>query len=147
MNIRITYTSLLMRLSSAPTFITCAPNQISAVVRSGLYPWHTLSIISLLPVPPLRKDLGGPLVNSLSTVSVLSHLSAILALHVLNANDAADLVRSFWAAKFTETDVVSLVRGALDLLWPLEPTRALISEEALGVNLAPIIGFLVGLYR
>lgn len=71
----------------------------------------------------------------------------MLALHVLNANDAADLVRSFWAAKFTETDVVSLVRGALDILWPLEPTRALISEEAFGVNLAPIIGFLVGLYR
>jgi hypothetical protein len=80
-------------------------------------------------------------------VPVLAHLSALLALHVLNANDAADLVRSFWAARFTETDVVTLVRGALDLLRPLEPTQAIISEEALGAHLAPIIGFLVGLYR
>jgi len=77
---------------------------------------------------------------------VLARLSVMLALSVLNANDAADLVRSFWA-RFTEKDVATLVRGALDLLRPLEPQAVIITEEALGAHLAPMIGLLVGLYR
>jgi hypothetical protein len=138
-------TLFLTLLPPAPTIITCAPNQTSVVVRSGLYPWHTLSIVSLLPIPSFPRVPEGSLALSPSMMPVLAHLSVMLALSVLNANDAADLVRSFWA-RFTEKDVATLVRGALDLLRPLEP-QAVITEEALGAHLAPMIGFLVGLYR
>lgn len=140
---------LLMLPSSAPTFMSCAPNQTSAAVRSGVYPWHTLSIVPLLPVLSFPKGPRGSLESSSSSpnVPVLAYLSALLALHVLNANDAADLVRFFWATRFTESDIATLVRGALDLLRPLERTQTIISEEVLGAHLAPVIGFLAGLYR
>lgn len=77
----------------------------------------------------------------------LKYVSTMLALHLLNQTDTADLTRSFWALNYTARDIVPLVRGAFDLLVPLAPNEQGISKNAWQEWLTPVAGFLVGLYK
>lgn len=71
----------------------------------------------------------------------------MLALHLLNQTDAADLIRSFWGLKYTAHDIVPLVRGALDLLVPLDSNEQGAPQNAWQEWINPVAGFLVGLYK
>lgn len=67
----------------------------------------------------------------------------MLALHILNRTDSADLVRSFWTLGHTAPNVVSLVRGAYELLTPLSAG----DRNPRGSWMTPMTAFLVGLYK
>lgn len=155
---------LIISHMSAPRFVISSPNQTTAAVQSGLYPPYKLSLVPTVsahtPVSGSSSDPGAATSPSSAT---LAHLSKLLALHIINKTDSADLVRFFWASGYSKRDIVPLVRGALELLGTHKKsgaqqqadaqtngagaTTTLFKPSVVELWLSPLLGFLLGLYR
>lgn len=144
--------SLTISYILAPRFVIPSPNQTTAAVSSGLYPPYKLSLV------PILSAHSTPSNSDPSTSPTLTHLSKLLALHILNRTDSADIVRFFWASGYGKSDIVPLVRGALDVLGTAshQSKEAKTNGNGIGASarpsvietwLAPLLGFLLGLYR
>lgn len=158
--------ALITSHMSAPRFVIPSPNQTTAAVQSGLYPPYKLTLVPTVSAHTPISNNGSssdPGAATSPSPATLTHLSKLLALHIINKTDSADLVRFFWASGYSKHDIVPLVRGALELLGMHKKsgaqqqveaktngagaTTTLFGPSVVELWLSPLLGFLLGLYR